>query len=86
MSNKDRASISDSTASTTFGPGTYNDGYMLINRGANICFLEKGGATAVNEKGLSLKPDEAVNTRDLPPRMVWRNLDRRLRVWRDCKN
>lgn len=66
MSSKGRASITATSGSTTFGPGTYSKGYVLINRGSDICWLEKKGATAVKEQGLSLKPDEAVNTNDLP--------------------
>ena len=66
MSNTGRALITDATGATTFGPGTFNNGYILINRGADLAYLEKQGTTAVKEKGMSLAANEAVNTNDLP--------------------
>ena len=72
MADRGKASITDASGATAFGPQTDNNEFCyLINRGPNTAYITGDETDAVADTGFNLAVNEAVNTRDLPA--VFRN-------------
>jgi len=64
MALKGKQSVTDATGATTFGPDVAGP-ITLINRGPNRVYIERNGATAVDDIGFNMELNEAINTRDI---------------------
>jgi len=65
MAARGKASITDSSGGTTFGPQATGECTMQ-NRGSNIAYGVADKSTAVADIGFTIAPGESVNTKDLP--------------------
>ena len=65
MAVRGKASVTDSSGATQFGPAIHGE-CVLQNRGSNTAFGTADDSTAVADTGFTIAPGESVNTRDLP--------------------
>ena len=72
MAVRGKASITDSSGATLFGPQAHGE-CVLQNRGANTAYGTADGSTAVADTGFTIAAGESINVRDLPQAWTYGN-------------